>query len=99
MNGCDKNDSKIYTTDNWIIKADDKCFKNIGYDGGVGGAWGDNCNALGVLQDEVSGFTYMNQLIKALGNIMCGPDNCGKAKIAIYSYEFMPVAWSLHMNG
>ena len=96
---CDKNDSKIYTTDNWIIKADDKCFKNIGYDGGVGGAWGDNCNALGVLQDEVSGFTYMNQLIKALGNIMCGPDNCGKAKIAIYSYEFMPVAWSLHMNG
>ncbi len=64
--------------------------------------YGDNTNALGVLQDANKphhcGFVYFKQFAKAMGTIMCGKENSHKAKIGLYSIEFLPMNWLIDPN-
>jgi hypothetical protein len=77
------------------------CWTTIGSDGGASGPYGDNTNALGVLQDwkakehgsNPHGTRYFKLFAQALGTVMCGPENIDKAKVGLYSIEFLPLNW------
>jgi hypothetical protein len=77
----------------YAISGLDSCWLKYGGDGGECDIYGDNTNALGVLQTDGGGFNTMKILLTALGGVMCGDDNSGLAKVGMYSIEFMPMNW------
>ena len=42
--------------------------------------------------------THSLQFAKAMGTIMCGKENSHKAKIGLYSIEFLPMNWLIDPN-
>jgi hypothetical protein len=88
---------EIIKGDSWetsyAISGLDSCWLKYGGDVGECDIYGDNTNALGVLQTAGGGFNTMKILLTALGGVMCGDDNSGLAKVGMYSIEFMPMNW------
>ena len=87
----------------WAIDPDTAtCWNKKGICMGDCNDYGDNTNALGVLQDAKNphhcGFVYFKQFAKAMGTIMCGKENSHKAKIGLYSIEFLPMNWLIDPN-
>jgi hypothetical protein len=82
-----------------ITSSPGNCWETIGSDAGASGPYGDNTNALGVLQnwkDDTNnphGTHYFKLFAQALGTVMCGPENIDKAKVGLYSIEFLPLNW------
>ena len=86
----------------WAIDPDDEdsCWNKKGICMNDCNKYGDNTNAVGVLQDATHphhcGFVYFKQFAKAMGTIMCGKENSHKAKIGLYSIEFLPMNWLIN---
>ena len=78
------NNGKSVTTDNNGISAGWSSQAN---------AFGGEANLLSVLQTKNGGFKPMKDFIIAAAKTMLGEDDYYKAKIGLYSIEFMPLRW------
>ena len=65
---------------------------------GVRGKAGKKVNAVNAMRLAMATGIYFKQFAKAMGTIMCGKENSHKAKIGLYSIEFLPMNWLIDPN-